>query len=77
LANEYELLLALSNDPTRVFTREELPRDVWGFGGPMRTRKLDSHAYRLRRKLSSCGAAKLVVNVWGVAYRLCDQALVS
>ena len=76
-AKEYELLLALSTDPTRVFTREELLRDVWGFRSPGRTRTLDSHAHRLRRKLSSSGAAKLVVNVWGVGYRLCDQAFVA
>jgi DNA-binding response OmpR family regulator len=69
--------LALSNDPARVFTREELLRDVWGFRGPVRTRTLDSHAHRLRRKLSCSGAAKLVVNVWGVGYRLCDRALLG
>jgi DNA-binding response OmpR family regulator len=76
-AKEYELLLALSGDPTRVFTREELLRDVWGFRTPGRTRTLDSHAHRLRRKLSISGQAKLVVNVWGVGYRLCDQALLT
>ena len=76
-AKEYELLLALSNDPARVFTREELLRDVWGFRSPCRTRTLDSHAHRLRRKLSDSGAGKLVVNVWGVGYRLCDQALLA
>ncbi|OAI39387.1 hypothetical protein AYO39_02930 [Actinobacteria bacterium SCGC AG-212-D09] len=76
-AKEYELLLALSSDPARVFTREELLRDVWGFRGPVRTRTLDSHAHRLRHKLSQRGAAKLVVNVWGIGYRLCDEALVS
>ncbi len=76
-AKEYELLLALSSDPTRVFTREELLRDVWGFRSPGRTRTLDSHAHRLRRKLGESGGAKLVVNVWGVGYRLCDQALIA
>lgn len=76
-AKEYELLLALSADPSRVFTREELLRDVWGFRSPGRTRTLDSHAHRLRHKLSPPGAAKLVVNVWGVGYRLCDQAMLG
>jgi DNA-binding response OmpR family regulator len=76
-AKEYELLLALSNDPARVFTREELLRDVWGFRSPCHTRTLDSHAHRLRRKLVDSGAGKLVVNVWGVGCRLCDQALVG
>ena len=72
-AKEYELLLKLMTDPTRVFTKELLLREVWGFRSLGRTRTLDSHASRLRRKLA--GAAPgcvFVVNVWGVGYRLLD-----
>jgi DNA-binding response OmpR family regulator len=76
-AKEYELLLALAREPTRVFTREELLRDVWGFRSQGRTRTLDSHACRLRRKLREHAASALVVNVWGIGYRLCDAALVG
>jgi DNA-binding response OmpR family regulator len=68
---EYGLLLALARDPTRVFTREELLRDVWGFRFPVRTRTLDSHVSRVRRKLAARGQP-LIVNVWGVGYRLVD-----
>ena len=67
---EYELLLKLMTDPTRVFTKEQLLREVWGFRSLGRTRTLDSHASRLRRKLAAAGAGALVVNVWGVGYRL-------
>jgi DNA-binding response OmpR family regulator len=67
---EYELLLKLMTDPTRVFTKEQLLRDVWGFRSLGRTRTLDSHASRLRRKLAAAGAGSVVVNVWGVGYRL-------
>jgi len=67
---EYELLLKLMTDPTRVFTKEQLLRDVWGFRSLGRTRTLDSHASRLRRKLAAAGAGPVVVNVWGVGYRL-------
>jgi DNA-binding response OmpR family regulator len=67
---EYELLLKLLTDPTRVFTKEQLLRDVWGFRSLGRTRTLDSHASRLRRKLAAAGASETVVNVWGVGYRL-------
>jgi DNA-binding response OmpR family regulator len=67
---EYELLLKLMTDPTRVFTKEQLLREVWGFRSLGRTRTLDSHASRLRRKLAAAGAGSLVVNVWGVGYRL-------
>jgi DNA-binding response OmpR family regulator len=56
----------------RVFTKEELLRDVWGFRSLGRTRTLDSHASRLRRKLAAAGLAGCVVNVWGVGYRLLD-----
>jgi DNA-binding response OmpR family regulator len=67
---EYELLLKLMMDPTRVFTKEQLLREVWGFRSLGRTRTLDSHASRLRRKLAAAGAGGVVVNVWGVGYRL-------
>jgi DNA-binding response OmpR family regulator len=67
---EYELLLKLITDPKRVFTKEQLLRDVWGFRSLGRTRTLDSHASRLRRKLTAAGAEEVVVNVWGVGYRL-------
>ena len=53
---EYELLLKLMTDPTRVFTKEQLLREVWGFRSLGRTRTLDSHASRLRRKLAAAGA---------------------
>jgi len=70
LANkEYELLLALASEPRRVFTKSELLRDVWNFKTMGRTRTLDSHASRLRRKLDPDGG-RYVVNVWGVGYRL-------
>src|SRR5512132_149276 len=69
---EYELLLKLMTDPTRVFTKEQLLRDVWGFRSLGRTRTLDSHASRLRRKLSAAAPGAFVVNVWGVGYRLLD-----
>jgi DNA-binding response OmpR family regulator len=71
---EFQLLLALAGEPQRVFTREELLRSVWGFQTFGRTRTLDSHASRLRRKLCDDGEDKLVVNVWGVGYRLMDGA---
>jgi len=73
LANkEFALLRALASEPTRVFTKTELLRDVWGFRAEGRTRTLDSHASRLRRKLDP-GAGRFVVNVWGVGYRLVER----
>jgi DNA-binding response OmpR family regulator len=69
-AKEYDFLVKLAVEPTRVFTKEELLRDVWGFRSLGRTRTLDSHASRLRRKLALAGADECVLNVWGVGYRL-------
>jgi DNA-binding response OmpR family regulator len=68
---EFELAGKLASDPRRVFTKSELLRDVWGIrGNGIRTRTLDSHASRLRRKLEAAGAPGVVVNDWGVGYRL-------
>jgi len=71
-SKEFALALLLATEPTRVFTRAELLADVWGFRSPGMTRTLDSHASRLRRKLS-VGSRRFVVNVWGVGYRLLDS----
>jgi DNA-binding response OmpR family regulator len=68
---EFGLLRALASEPTRVFTREELLRGVWGFQVICPTRTIDSHAHRLRKKLGARGD-RFVVNVWGVGYRLVD-----
>lgn len=72
-AKEYDLLVKLAGDPTRVFTKEELLREVWGFRSLGRTRTLDSHASRLRRKLSAAGG-NYIRNVWGVGYSLVNDS---
>src|ERR1700744_1481795 len=69
---EFTLLRVLASDPTRVFSKDELLRDVWGFRAPAgKTRTLDSHASRLRRKLDP-EHQKYVVNCWGIGYRLVE-----
>jgi DNA-binding response OmpR family regulator len=70
-AKEFALLRTLASAPTRVFTKEELLREVWGYRSMGATRTLDSHACRLRQKLGRSGD-RFVVNVWGVGYRLVD-----
>jgi DNA-binding response OmpR family regulator len=69
---EYDLLVKLASEPQRVFKKEELLRDVWGFRSIGRTRTLDSHASRLRRKLAAPHGTRYVRNVWGVGYCLLD-----
>jgi DNA-binding response OmpR family regulator len=68
---EFTLLRVLATDPTRVFTKDELLRDVWGYHSPGKTRTLDSHASRLRRKLDP-EHSRYIVNCWGIGYRLLD-----
>jgi DNA-binding response OmpR family regulator len=70
---EFALLRTLATEPVRVFTKDELLRQIWGFRHMGTTRTLDSHACRLRRKLAVHGD-RFVVNVWGVGYRLVDGA---
>lgn len=70
---EFALLRTLIAEPTRVFTKEELLRSVWGYRALGSTRTLDSHACRLRQKLGNHGD-RYVLNVWGVGYRLVDVA---
>ena len=69
---EFELLSALADEPHRVFTKDELLRDVWGYRSFTRTRTLDSHVSRLRQKLERAPGDRFVVNVWGVGYKLVE-----
>jgi DNA-binding response OmpR family regulator len=68
---EFGLLRVLASDPSRVFAKRELLEAVWGYRTPARTRTLDSHASRLRRKLDP-EHARYVVNCWAYGYRLID-----
>ncbi|MCF6093491.1 response regulator transcription factor [Microaerobacter geothermalis] len=69
---EYELLYYLAQAPDKVFSREELLKDVWhyDFFGDLRT--VDTHIKRLREKLNkySSRAADMITTVWGIGYKL-------
>lgn len=68
---EFDLLFRLASNPRRVFTREELMEQVWGYqtpSGDLRT--VDTHIKRLRKKLEEGReAAWTLATVWGVGYR--------
>jgi len=68
---EFALIRMLATDPTRVFTKQELLDAVWAYKGNQKTRTLDSHASRLRRKLDP-EKGRFVINCWGIGYRLID-----
>lgn len=69
---EYELLHYLAQSPDKVFSREELLKDVWhyDFFGDLRT--VDTHVKRLREKLNRASpkASRMIATVWGVGYKL-------
>lgn len=68
---EFELLRMLASEPTRVFTKQEILRSIWGHPDDRSIRTIDSHAHRIRKKLNDVGAnSRFVLNVWGVGYRL-------
>jgi DNA-binding response OmpR family regulator len=73
---EFSLLRILATDPTRVFSKGDLVRTVWGQQTLGASRTLDSHACRLRRKLGVRGE-RFVINVWGYGYRLLDVSEVA
>lgn len=72
---EYELLVRLARDPTRVHTKNELLGQVWGIHTAVMTRTLDSHASRLRCALARAGAAGWVPVTRGFGYRLAPDSL--
>lgn len=66
---EYSILYKLISNPGRVFSREQLLDDIWGFDfeGDMRT--VDSHVARLRTKLGDWGA-KHIKTIYGTGYKI-------
>ncbi|MEK4564807.1 response regulator transcription factor [Alkalihalobacillus sp. FSL R5-0424] len=68
---EYELLYYLAQSPDKVFSREQLLKDVWNyeFFGDLRT--VDTHVKRLREKLNRVSeeTASMIATVWGVGYK--------
>ena len=66
----FELLLALVSRGGRVATRQELLKEVWGYGAFVLSRTVDSHIAELRRKLEPDPAhPRHIVTVWKVGYR--------
>ena len=70
-AKEFALLHALAEEPSRVYGKQELLRDVWGFLAAGNTRTLDAHACRLRKKLRP-SPRPWIVNVRGIGYKLTE-----
>ena len=71
---EYQLLCLLASYPGKVYTREALLREIWGydyFGG---TRTVDVHIRRLRSKIENDIDVKYIETIWNVGYRFSAPA---
>ncbi|HEY8499962.1 MAG TPA: response regulator transcription factor [Clostridia bacterium] len=66
---ELELLYFLASNPNKVFTREQLLENVWGFDFYGDTRTVDVHVKRLREKLEPSDPHWQLKTVWGVGYK--------
>jgi DNA-binding response OmpR family regulator len=66
---EMELLFHLASSPNRVYTRNQLLDEVWGFDYFGDTRTVDVHVKRLREKLEGVSQQWSVKTVWGVGYK--------
>lgn len=66
---ELELLYFLASHPNRVFTRDQLLDEVWGFEYYGDSRTIDVHVKRLREKLENASEAWMLKTVWGVGYK--------
>jgi DNA-binding response OmpR family regulator len=66
---ELELLFYLASNPNRVFTRDQLLDDVWGFEYYGDSRTIDVHIKRLRTKLEGISDSWALKTVWGVGYK--------
>ena len=68
---EFEILSTLMASPGRVYSRNQLLEAVWGSADFREPRTVDVHVRQVRRKL---GEASPIVTVWGVGYKVGDEA---
>ncbi len=67
---EFDLLVTLASAPERVFTRESLLNQVWGYSYLGDGRTVDVHIGTLRKKIEGvAGAPPVIKTVWGVGYK--------
>jgi DNA-binding response OmpR family regulator len=66
---EFDVLVTMATDPSKVFSRHELARTVWG-STQLSGRTIDSHICRLRHRLSAAGGDQFVANTWGQGWAL-------
>lgn len=73
---EFDLLVLLSSNPGRSYSRDQLLNDVWGYEFSGYEHTVNSHINRLRTKIESDPAnPKYILTTWGIGYRFNDENL--
>ena len=73
---EFDLLVYFARHPGRVFTREQLLNQVWGFGHDGYEHTVNSHINRLRAKIEKDPSRpQHILTVWGVGYKFAENVL--
>ena len=73
-SRQFQLLEAMAKTPGRVYTRDELSREVWGGPDIRGSRAVDQQVSRLRQSLSAAGAQHVIKNVRGHGFKLSTGA---
>ena len=66
---EFELLYFLAKNKNKVFTRDQLLDEIWGYEFFGDSRTVDVHIKRVREKIETEGKNWLLKTVWGVGYK--------
>lgn len=71
-SKEYDFLIYLIDNKNKVFNREQLINNIWGYDFIGDTRAIDDLVKRVRKKLSQAGAALEITTVWGYGYKISE-----
>jgi DNA-binding response OmpR family regulator len=72
-SKEFEFLCYLVKNRNRVFTREQLIQNIWGYDYIGDTRAIDDLVKRVRKKLGEAGARLEIITVWGYGYKVSES----
>ncbi|MBM7866221.1 response regulator [Heliobacterium gestii] len=69
-AKEFDMLIFLAKHKKKVFTREQLLDQIWGYNFAVSLRSVDDLIKRLRKKLAQSGSTLEIKTVWGYGYKI-------
>jgi len=71
---EFDLLVHMTGSPGRIFSRDKLLEDIWGYDYIGEDRTVDVHIRRLREKIEAePGKPRHILTKWGVGYYFNDE----